>query len=85
MTRKQKRNLKNIVVNILSYITIIVIVLAGLLVAYMAIDIAGLTYLALDFMGLVAWAVSGQVPEGGFNTGFYFGRVSYIIISLIIK
>jgi hypothetical protein len=75
MTRKQKRDLKNIVVNILSYITY----------AIMMLVIAGLAYLALDFLGLVAWAVSGQVPEGGFNTGYYIGRVSYIIISLIIK
>lgn len=75
MTRKQKRELKNIVVNILTYVTITIMILAGLFVAYMA----------LDFLGLVSWFISGQVPEGGFNTGFYFGRVSYIIISLMIK
>jgi hypothetical protein len=75
MTRKTKRLIKERVATALAYITYAIMVLA----------IAGLTYLALDFMGLVAWAVSGQVPEGGFNTGFYFGRVSYIIISLIIK
>lgn len=75
MTRRQKRDLKNMIINILSYIIIVIIFLAGLFVAY----------LALDFLGLIAWVASGQVPEGGFNTGFYFGRVSYIIISLIIK
>lgn len=75
MNIKQKRDLKNMIVNILSYIIIVIIFLAGLFVAY----------LALDFLGLIAWVASGQVPEGGFNTGFYFGRVSYIIISLIIK
>lgn len=74
MTRKQKRDLKNTIANILTYITYAIIMLA----------IAGLAYLVIDFMGLVAWAMSGQVPEGGFNTGFYFGRISYIIISLII-
>ena len=73
MTRKTKRLIKERVATILAYITIGLIILA----------IAGLAYLALDFLGLVAWVVSGQVPEGGFNTGFYFGRVSYIIISLI--
>jgi len=74
MTRRQKRDLKNMIVSILSYIIIVIIFLAGLFVAY----------LALDFLGLIAWVASGQVPEGGFNTGFYFGRISYIIISLII-
>ena len=69
MTRKQKRDLKNIVVNILSYITIIVIVLAGLFVAYMAIDIAG----------FMAWAMSGQTPEG-----FYLGEVTCKVLSNII-
>jgi len=73
MTRKQKRDLKNMIVNILSYITYAIMILA----------IAGLVYLALDFLGLVAWVISGQTPEGGFSTGFYFGRISYIIISLI--
>ena len=75
MTRKQKRDLKNTIANILTYVTITIMILAGLAIAY----------LALDFLGLVAWVASGQTPEGGFNTGFYFGRVSYIIISLIIK
>lgn len=52
--------------------------------AIMMLVIAGLAYLALDFLGLIAWVTSGQVPEGGFDTGFYFGRINYIIISLII-
>jgi vacuolar-type H+-ATPase subunit I/STV1 len=69
MTRRQKRDLKNIVVNILSYITIMIIVLAGLFVAYMAIDIAG----------FMAWAMSGQVPEG-----FYLGEVTFKVLSNII-
>ena len=75
MTRKTKRLIKERVATALAYITYAIMVLA----------IAGLAYLALDFMGLVAWAVSGQVPEGGFDTGYYLGRVSYIIINLIIK
>ena len=75
MTRKTKRIIKERVATLLAYITYAIMMLA----------IAGLAYLALDFLGLVAWAISGQVPEGGFDTGFYFGRVSYIIISLIIK
>jgi hypothetical protein len=74
MTRKTKRLIRVRVAKALAYITY----------AIMMLVIAGLAYLALDFLGLVAWAVSGQVPEGGFDTGFYFGRVSYIIISLII-
>ncbi len=74
MTRKTKRLIKERVATILAYITIGLMMLA----------IAGLAYLALDFLGLVAWAASGQTPEGGFNTGFYFGRVSYMIINLII-
>ena len=75
MTRKTKRIIRIRIATALAYITY----------AIMIIAIAGLAYLALDFLGLVAWAISGQTPEGGFNTGFYFGRVSYIIISLIIK
>ena len=75
MTRKTKRLIRVRVATALAYITCAIMVLA----------IAGLAYLVIDFMGLVAWAVSGQVPEGGFGTGFYVGRVSYIIISLIIK
>ena len=74
MNIKQKRDLKNMIVNILSYIIIVIMLLAGLFVAY----------LALDFLGLIAWVASGQVPEGGFNTGFYFGRISYIIITSLI-
>ena len=72
MTRKTKRIIKERVATVLAYITYALIMLA----------IAGLAYLALDFLGLVAWAVSGQVPEGGFNTGFYFGRVWYLILGL---
>jgi hypothetical protein len=75
MTKKTKRLIRVRVATALAYITY----------AIMMLVIAGLAYLALDFLGLVAWAVSGQVPEGGFNTGYYIGRVSYIIISLIIK
>ncbi len=75
MTRKTKRLIKEKIATVLAYITI------GLMI----IVIAGLAYLALDLLGLVAWAVSGQVPEGGFDTGYYLGRVSYIIINLIIK
>jgi hypothetical protein len=74
MTRKTKRLIKERVATALAYITY----------AIMMLVIAGLAYLALDFLGLVAWAVSGQVPEGGFNTGFYFGRISYIIITSLI-
>jgi hypothetical protein len=68
MTKKTKRDLKNMIVNILSYITIIIMVLTSLFVAYIAID----------FLGLMAWVISGQTP-----TGFYIGRISYIIISLM--
>ena len=74
MTRKTKRLIKERVATVLAYITY----------AIMVLTVAGLAYLALDFLGLVAWAVSGQVPEGGFNTGFYFGRISYIIITSLI-
>lgn len=74
MKTKTKRIIRVRVATVLRYITY----------AIMIIAIAGLAYLALDFMGLMAWVASGQVPEGGFNTGFYIGRVSYIIISLII-
>ena len=72
MTRKTKRLIKERVATALAYITY----------AIMIIVIAGLAYLALDLFGLMAWAVSGQVPEGGFNTGFYFGRVWYLILGL---
>ena len=75
MTRRQKRDLKNTIANILTYVTITIMILAGLAIAY----------LALDLFGFMAWALSGQTPEGGFDTGYYIGRVSYIIISLIIK
>jgi len=74
MTRKTKRLIKERVAIILAYITIGLIILV----------IAGLAYLALDFLGLIAWVASGQVPEGGFDTGYYFGRVSYIIITSLI-
>ena len=74
MNRKTKRIIKEKVATVLAYITYAIIMLA----------IAGLVYLALDFLGLVAWAISGQTPEGGFNTGFYFGRISYIIIISLI-
>ena len=74
MTRKTKRVIRERVATALAYITYAIIILA----------IAGLAYLALDFLGLVAWVVSGQTPEGGFNTGFYFGRISYIIITSLI-
>jgi len=73
MTRKTKRLIRVRIATALAYITYAIIMLA----------IAGLAYLALDFLGLIAWVVSGQTPEGGFDTGFYFGRISYIIISLI--
>ena len=72
MTRKTKRLIKERVATALAYITYAIMVLA----------IAGLVYLALDFLGLVAWVLSGQVPEGGFNTGYYFGRVWYLILGL---
>ena len=75
MTRKTKRIIRVRVATVLRYVTCAIMVLA----------IAGLAYLVIDFMGLVAWVASGQVPEGGFDTGFYFGRINYIIISLIIK
>lgn len=75
MTRKTKRLIRVKVATVLRYITY----------AIMMLVIAGLAYLVLDFLGLIAWVASGQVPEGGFDTGFYFGRVSYIMISLIIK
>ena len=74
MTRKTKRIIKERVATVLAYITYAIIMLA----------IAGLAYLALDFLGLIAWVISGQTPEGGFNTGFYFGRISYIIIISLI-
>ena len=74
MTRKTKRIIRVRVATVLRYITC----------AIMMLVIAGLAYLALDFLGLMAWVASGQVPEGGFNTGFYIGRVSYIIITSLI-
>jgi hypothetical protein len=74
MNRKTKRVIKERVATVLRYITC----------AIMIIVIAGLAYLALDLFGLVAWAMSGQVPEGGFDTGYYIGRVSYIIITSLI-
>ena len=74
MTKKTKKLIRVRVATALAYITY----------AIMIIAIAGLAYLALDFLGLVAWAISGQVSEGGFDTGFYFGRVSYIIITSLI-
>jgi len=67
MTRKTKRLIKERVATILAYITIGLIILA----------IAGLAYLALDFLGLVAWVLSEQTP-----TGFYLGRVWYLILGL---
>lgn len=75
MNIKQKRDLKNTIANILTYVTITIMILAGLAIAY----------LMLDFLGFMAWVLSGQVPEGGFDTGYYLGKVNYIIISLIIK
>ena len=71
MNRKQKRNLKNTIANILTYVTITIMILAGLAIAY----------LALDLFGFMAWAVSGQTPEG-----FYLGEVTYKVLnSIIIK
>ncbi len=70
MTRKTKRIIKIRITTILAYITYAIMILA----------IAGLAYLALDFLGLVAWAASGQVPEGGFNTGYYIGKAWYLIL-----
>ena len=74
MTKKTKRLIRVRVATALAYITCAIMVLV----------IAGLVYLAIDFLGLVAWAVSGQVSEGGFNTGYYLGKVSYIIITSLI-
>ena len=74
MNIKTKRIIKIRIATVLAYITYVIMIIA----------VAGLAYLALDFLGLVAWAVSGQTPEGGFNTGFYFGRISYIIITSLI-
>ena len=70
MTKKTKRIIKIRITTILAYITYAIMMLA----------VAGLVYLALDFLGLVGWAVSGQVPEGGFNTGFYLGKAWYLIL-----
>lgn len=70
MTRKQKRDFKNMIINILSYITITIMLLAGLFVAY----------LALDFLGLVAWVLSEQTP-----TGFYLGKLTAEVLRLIIR
>ena len=70
MTKKEKRLIKERVATVLAYITYAIIMLA----------IAGLAYLALDFLGLIAWVLSGQTPEGGFNTGYYIGRVWYLIL-----
>jgi hypothetical protein len=72
MTRKTKRLIKERVATALAYITYAIMVLA----------IAGLAYLMLDFLGLVGWVISGQTPEGGFNTGYYIGRVWYLILGL---
>ena len=74
MTRKTKRIIKKHFENSL-------ICIAGLIII---LSIIAIIALSIDFMGLVAWVASGQVPEGGFDTGFYIGRVSYTIISLII-
>ena len=72
MNRKTKRVIKERVATVLAYITY----------AIMIIVIAGLAYLMLDFLGLIAWVISGQTPEGGFNTGYYVGRVWYLILGL---
>ena len=69
MTRKTKRIIKIRVATVLAYITYAIIMLA----------IAGLAYLALDFIGLIAWAMSGQTPEG-----FYLGEVTCKVLSNII-
>ena len=74
MTRKTKRLIRVRIATALAYITY----------AIMMLVIAGIVYLALDFLGLMAWVASGQVPEGGFGTGYYIGRVSYIIITSLI-
>lgn len=74
MTRKTKRIIKKHIENTL-------ICMAGLIAM---ISIIAIIALSIDLMGLMAWVASGQVPEGGFNTGFYIGRISHIIISLII-
>lgn len=74
MTRKTKRIIKKHLENILMCVVGLISMLA----------IIAIIILSLDFMGLVAWVASGQVPEGGFDTGFYIGRMSYIIISSII-
>ena len=72
MNRKTKRIIKEKVATVLAYITY----------AIMMLVIAGLAYLMLDLFGLIAWVVSGQVPEGGFDTGYYVGRVWYLILGL---
>jgi ABC-type uncharacterized transport system permease subunit len=69
MTRKTKRIIKIRVATVLAYITYAIIMLA----------IAGLVYLALDFLGLMAWAMSGQTPEG-----FYLGEVTCKVLNNII-
>ena len=69
MTRRQKRDLKNTIANILTYVTITIMILAGLAIAY----------LALDLFGFMAWAVSRQTPEG-----FYLGEVTCKVLSNII-
>ena len=74
MTRKTKRIIKKHLENAL-------ICIAGLIAMLAIIAIIALS---LDFMGLMAWVASGQVPEGGFDTGYYLGKVSYIIITSLI-
>ena len=74
MTKKTKRLIKKHLENAL-------ICVAGLIVVLLIIAIIALS---LDFLSLVAWALSGQVSEGGFNTGYYLGKVSYIIITSLI-
>ena len=69
LTKKEKRVIKEKVATVLRYITY----------AIMIIVIAGLAYLMLDFLGLIAWVLSGQTPEG-----FYLGEVTCKVLSNII-
>jgi hypothetical protein len=70
MTRRQKRRIRNIFVDILTYMTIVLIFLAGAFIAYLVIDVTG----------FMTWIISGQVePEG-----FYFGKLTAEVLRLII-
>ena len=46
------------------------------------IAIIGVSILAIDFLGLVLWAMSGQLPP---ENGYFLGRISREIVMAIIN